>query len=82
MSDSIHSCGYHCDRPACIKAQRDHLHAENERLREAAQKALGALNGLLCAPVYGYDDSTEGKRRRTSKQVARKAIDALREALK
>lgn len=22
---SIHSCGYHCDRPRCIKAQRDDL---------------------------------------------------------
>jgi hypothetical protein len=26
MSDTdIHSCGYYCDRPACIKAQRDEL---------------------------------------------------------
>ena len=22
---SIHSCGYHCDKPGCIKAQRDEL---------------------------------------------------------
>ena len=22
---SIHSCGYHCDLPACVKAQRDEL---------------------------------------------------------
>lgn len=21
----IHSCGYHCDKPGCIKAQRDDL---------------------------------------------------------
>jgi hypothetical protein len=26
MTDyDIHSCGYYCDRPACIKAQRDEL---------------------------------------------------------
>ena len=26
MSDTdIHSCGYYCDRPACIKTQRDEL---------------------------------------------------------
>jgi hypothetical protein len=26
MSDTdIHSCGYYCDRPACIKVQRDEL---------------------------------------------------------
>ena len=24
----IHSCGYHCDRPACIKAQRAELMSE------------------------------------------------------
>ena len=32
MSDTdIHSCGYYCDRPACLKAQRDEL---RERLYE------------------------------------------------
>lgn len=25
--DGIHSCGYHCDKPKCIKAQRDYLAA-------------------------------------------------------
>ena len=25
MSNDIHSCSYYCDRPACIKAQRDEL---------------------------------------------------------
>lgn len=26
MSDyDIHSCGYYCDRPLCVKAQRDEL---------------------------------------------------------
>lgn len=25
MNDEIHSCSYYCDRPACIKAQRDEL---------------------------------------------------------
>ena len=29
MSDTdIHSCGYYCDRPLCIKAQRDKLRDE------------------------------------------------------
>ena len=23
--NTIHSCGYHCDKPGCIKAQRDDL---------------------------------------------------------
>ena len=34
MTD-IHSCSYHCDRPACIKAQRDEL---RERLAQPAQE--------------------------------------------
>ena len=25
MTDSIHSCGYHCERPNCVKRQRDEL---------------------------------------------------------
>ena len=25
IEDDIHSCGYHCQIPACIKAQRDEL---------------------------------------------------------
>ena len=25
MTDEIHSCNLHCERPACIKAQRDDL---------------------------------------------------------
>lgn len=23
--NTIHSCGYHCDKPGCIKEQRDYL---------------------------------------------------------
>jgi len=25
MNEHIHSCGYHCDRPSCVKDQRDEL---------------------------------------------------------
>ena len=25
IEEDIHSCGYHCQIPACIKAQRDEL---------------------------------------------------------
>jgi hypothetical protein len=25
IEEDIHSCGYHCQNPACIKAQRDEL---------------------------------------------------------
>lgn len=25
MTDDIHSCSYYCERPACVRAQRDEL---------------------------------------------------------
>ena len=48
MTD-IHSCSYYCDRPECIKAQRDEL---RDRLvsmtdRELMQQALDALEANL-----------------------------------
>lgn len=33
MTDSIHSCSYECQRPACVLRQRDELVGEIERLR-------------------------------------------------
>ena len=36
MSD-IHSCSYHCNRPECIKAQRDEL---RERLAQPEQEPI------------------------------------------
>ena len=39
---SIHSCSYYCDRPECIKAQRDEL---RERLAQPEQEPVAiALN--------------------------------------
>lgn len=32
----LHSCSYFCERPACIKTQRDELRDNGERLMEAA----------------------------------------------
>ena len=55
---TIHSCSYYCQRPECIKAQRDEL---RDRLgsmtdREIMQRALEALeaNSLL---VNGDDEN-------------------------
>lgn len=45
MTDTIHTCSYFCDRPNCIKAQRDELRdriaaleAENVELRKDAER--------------------------------------------
>ena len=56
MTD-IHSCSYYCDRPECIKAQRDNL---RERLvsmtdRELMQQAFDAMS-------YGNTDEREAVR--------------------
>ena len=32
MTDDIHSCSYYCDRPECVKAQRDELHERLDAL--------------------------------------------------
>ena len=53
----IHSCSYYCDRPECIKAQRDEL---RERLvsmtdRELMQQAFDAMS-------YGNTDEREAAR--------------------
>ena len=59
--EGIHSCGYHCDKPACVKAQRDELrdkyfrqferpnplyiHGWNAALDEAAAR-IGEIKGF------------------------------------
>lgn len=44
MSD-IHSCSYYCNRPACIKAQRDEM-------RERIAVLAGALEDLRGEPTF------------------------------
>ena len=42
MTD-VHSCSYYCDRPECIKAQRDEL---RERLAQPEQESQRQWRGL------------------------------------
>jgi hypothetical protein len=42
----VHSCSYHCDRPECVKAQRDELReklAQPEQEPVAWEDVLGAI---------------------------------------
>ena len=39
MSDDVHSCSYYCDRPECIKAQRDELWGASVRLIKERNEA-------------------------------------------
>jgi hypothetical protein len=48
MNDQIHSCSYFCDRPACVKAQRDELRDKQlkgyqryETVRKMSLRAFG-----------------------------------------
>jgi hypothetical protein len=54
MTD-IHSCSYHCDRPECIKAQRDEL---RERLAQPEQDVPATRFGNM-GPV-GWFESPDG----------------------
>ena len=45
MTEHIHTCGYHCERPDCIKAQRDELRDTLDDALEAFERGrqLGVL---------------------------------------
>jgi hypothetical protein len=48
---NIHSCSYHCHRPACIKAQRDELYQKYTALlseRDALLEALAVFVDDFC----------------------------------
>ena len=73
--NEIHSCGYYCDKPACIKAQRDEL-------RDKQLKDVERMNWLesstehhgFCHVAYGdyryYAHQMEGCK------TVRETIDA------
>jgi hypothetical protein len=59
---STHTCSYECDRPECIKAQRDELRsmmysntAEIRRYHKVCEMALKALEWHLERGAYGAD---------------------------
>jgi hypothetical protein len=55
MSD-IHTCSYYCDRPACIKAQRDELRDRFQVMQAQAEidaKAAKAQSEALDRMVWG-----------------------------
>ena len=61
--DNIHTCSYSCERPACIKAQRDEL---AQRLLELVAEAVAAEREA-CAKVceaYKFAPAAEAIRAR------------------
>ena len=64
--DEIHSCSYYCDRPGCIKAQRDEL---RDKYEEAVnkQRAEGLIKVRDSAYAYGYATGAEAEREACAK---------------
>lgn len=50
----VHSCSYHCDRPECVKAQRDELRS---RLAQPEQEPVAHTLNCVCGAVWdvGFD---------------------------
>lgn len=65
--DQIHTCSYSCERPACIKAQRDEL---AKRLSELVDLAVAAERERCCKIVYGMAGSDN---------VAQRTVEKIRE---
>jgi hypothetical protein len=49
--DNIHSCSYECERPTCIKAQRDEL---AQRMFELVAEAVAAEREACAKVVEQY----------------------------
>jgi len=50
---SIHTCSYFCERPECIRAQRDELRQKLEQLIQAEREACAVLCETECAQNDG-----------------------------
>jgi hypothetical protein len=54
--DDIHTCSYSCERPACIKAQRDEL---AQRLFELVAQAVAAEREACALVAESYEPTCE-----------------------
>jgi hypothetical protein len=52
MSD-IHSCSYYCDRPACIKAQRDELR-DRFQVMQAPQPVVDVFDSRISPAILSF----------------------------
>ena len=51
LADGIHTCSYYCDRPACVKRQRDELREGVKRHEEMANMASDEIADLTAQPA-------------------------------
>ena len=62
MTTEFHSCGLHCDRPACIKAQRDQMRDEfaHPQVPLTEEEIIGTFKDsfLTCTDPIGKNNMT------------------------
>ena len=51
---SIHTCSYYCDRPECIRAQRDELRQKLEQAEDAVAAEREACAKLAEQGLIGH----------------------------
>lgn len=71
----IHSCSYYCDRPVCIKRQRDEL---RDKLFEEYEKREKVRMGALDEIYAEAREYAEGERKLAQEGVMQMDIHALR----
>lgn len=67
MTDTLHTCSYYCDRPECIRAQRDELRLKQELrdttvdILEQTRRELAEAHKLLgqCADAMKFSKYSE-----------------------
>ena len=77
--DSIHTCSYSCERPACIKAQRDELVQKLPKLvAEAVAADREKVAAWMRSKSYatGHGDTTEDLLKELEWQVAEREREA------
>ena len=68
---SIHTCSYYCDRPECIRAQRDELRQKLEQAENAVLAEREACAKLLENGRFLHDEAP-------AKILAKEAAKAIR----
>ena len=80
LANDIHSCGYHCTKPACVLAQRNELvrklmtlHPHQQRVldekTELDTKANALSQFIGCNPMFPTLDAAEQERLRIQNDV-------------
>jgi len=69
---SIHTCSYYCDRPECVKAQRDELRQKLEKKEKKRLLTFEEVQKILadagCNPYYKWVSLTHEEMREAMRE--------------